>query len=337
MRIPIVDIAKCLLIMLVYWFHIPRIYLGWLHGTNSVLMTIDSINSLLFTSFFIVAFFILSGYFLNTQRSLLEVTRRDALTLLLPALTLSVVTNVFYSIYSGAWEWRFILYTKPNYWFDTLGFWFLSALFISKLIAQLLIRYVKKVPVIILVTFCLCALGLMLRNGLLHSINFFHYHEAFMLCPMTIVGYYCKQNNFEPSRSNCTYLSIGYVLTILLLWTSKCPIYGFNYDASFSPDYIPMAFWLGISGTAFILYLSSWLIKSTFLQKIGQMTLPLFCFNFFFVDFFLSFFMPIMDRGYVFAYIAIVFICAITSGVLVSFLFNSKYLRWTLGKFERSK
>ena len=337
MRIKELDIAKSLLILLLYWFHIPRIYLGWLHETNSVVAAIDDINGKLFTCFFMAAFFIISGYFLNTQKSFGEATKRDALTLLFPSLTLSLVSNVLYSVYSGGWHWRFILYTQAGYWSDNLGFWFLSALFISKLIVQLLIRYVKKTPVILIIVLILCAVGLILRSHTKPIYSILHYQEAFMLTPMTLIGYYCKQSHIEPSRRNCTYLSIGFVLTIIALWLSRSPIQGFNCDAYFSVDYIPMALWLGLSGTALIIYISSWLVRLKILNRLGQLTLPMFCFNFFFIDFSLRTLKPIIDHGFVWLYIASVFLLSTTCGFLLSLLFNTKYLKWTLGKFEPKK
>lgn len=335
-RIPVFDVAKALLIISVFWFHIPQIYLNWYHGTNETLMLINSVNLKSFTSFFMVAFFVVSGYFMNATRSLWETIKRDSLTLLLPIVVLSVLANLLYSAFFGALNARFAQYLTWSYWRTGFGYWFIPALFVNKLIMQVLVRYVKKRAWVIVLSLLFCALGLLLKSRYSFSPSVFYYKEALLMCPMTLLGFYCKQYNWEPNRSHLRYWALGYVLTVMWLWIAGNPIDGFNLGSRFSYDYLPMALWLGVSGTAFVFYLSSWLEKSKVLQYMGQLTLPMFCWNFFCIELFIRTFTPLANKGGVYGWIFMisVFICSTLCAFLLSSLLNTKYLRWTLGKWK---
>lgn len=333
-RIPIFDVAKALLILSVFWLHVPQIYTGWYHGVNATITAIDVANVKLIAPFFMVAFFIISGYFLNTKKSLWESTKKDLQTLVFPTIVLSIISNGLYSIYPCDFVPRFQQYLTLEYWAICFGYWFLSALFINKFIIQILVRYVKNISVLIIITMCLCVLGLLLKTKYTGIPNFLFYKEALLMCPVTLVGYFCKKYDYEVNRSSIQYLALGYVMTMAILWVTNSDMSGFNLGSVFSIDYIPMALWLGVSGTAFILYISSWLEKSKLLNLMGQLTLPMFCFNFLFIEIFLILFVSFVNNGYVFLYIISVFICSSLSSFIVSFILNTKYLRWTLGKFK---
>ncbi len=339
MRIRIFDVAKALLLIMVYWFHIPRIFIGWLHENNDMIVSLDNYNQIAFASFFMPAFFIISGYFINTQRSVKETIKRDIQTILIPMFFLSLISNLLYSLlyfyYSGEWWTRFKLYTHLFYWQDSLGLWFLTALFINKQIIQILIRYIKNTTILITISMCLCVLGLTLKNGIINIADWFHYKEALLMSPFTLFGYLCKKHQVEISRGTLENLSLGYVLSLLILCCTDGKIDGFNLGSAFSTDYVPMALWLGISGSAFIMYISSWVENSKVLNYIGKLTLPLFCLNFFFVDLFLRILKPLVDNGHAALYVFIVFVCSLGSGIIISSLLNTKYLRWSLGHFKK--
>ena len=54
-RISLFDVAKALLIISVFIYHVPAIYVGWIHGTNEVMCWLDGINAKLVNSFFMAA------------------------------------------------------------------------------------------------------------------------------------------------------------------------------------------------------------------------------------------------------------------------------------------
>lgn len=337
MRIRLFDIAKALLIMLVYLWHIPRIYSGWLGGGNQALAALNNVNQCLFAPFFMAAFFAISGYFLNSERAVLKSVIHDFLTLVFPALTLSLLNNVLYTLlyvyYSGDWLSRFQLYTKPEYWQDSLGFWFLTSLFFNKQVLRLLVCYVRKTEIQLTLSMLLCVCGLVLMNGQIDIPNWFHFKEALLMCPMSLLGYLCKKNEIELSHHTLQYFALGYIISIIVLSICKNLIDGFNHGSSFAVCYIPTALWLGVSGTALVLLLSYWLQKSAVLGYIGRLSLPMFCLNFFFIDIYLRIFMPLVDRGYAFIYVIAVFLSSFLSGIILSSLLQTKYLRWILGRF----
>ena len=80
-RIPLFDVAKALLIISVFVYHVPAIYLGWMHGANETMGWLDGVNVRLVNSFFMAGFFCISGYFLNVQKPLLQCIAKDARTL----------------------------------------------------------------------------------------------------------------------------------------------------------------------------------------------------------------------------------------------------------------
>ena len=336
-RIPVFDIAKALLIISVFWFHVPQIYLNWYQGTNEALVAINSVNYIVFVSFFMVGFFVISGYFMNTTRTLWETIKRDSLALLFPILILSILSNLFYSIYPGTFSSRFGQFLTWGYWNIGFGYWFIPALFINKLIMQILVRYVKKRTWVVLLSLLFCALGLLLKAKYASIIDVLFFKEALLMCPMTLVGFYCKQYDFEICRSSLRYWALGYVLTVLWLWMANNRIDGLNLGSRFPYDYLPMALWLGVSGTAFVLYLSSWLEKSIVLKRMGQLTLPMFCLNFFFIELFIRIFMPLANKGgsvYGWLFMIVVFLCSTLCAFVLSLVLDTKYLKWSLGKWK---
>lgn len=248
MRIRQFDIAKALLIISVYLWHIPRIYSGWLGGENQTLFLLNTIHQCLFSSFFMAAFFAISGYFMNSERSVWKSVSRDFFGLIFPMITLSVLNNVLYTLlyvyYSGNWFARFQLYLTPDYWQDSLGFWFLTSLFLNKQILHVLVCYVKNTAIQITLSLLLCVCGLVLMNGQLNVPNWFHFKEALLMCPMSLLGYLCKKNKIELSHHTLQYFVLGYILSIIVLWLSNNLIDGFNHGSTFAVSYIPTALWL---------------------------------------------------------------------------------------------
>lgn len=330
-RIAVFDIAKALLILSVFMYHVPAIYLGWLHGTNETMSWLDSVNYKLINSFFMAAFFFISGYFLS-QKSWVESIKKDTLTILLPTFIFSLLNNGLYSIFWGNAAGRFRQYIELSYWTQiSLGYWFLFALFINKQIMQAIVRCLKSYYAMFAVALCLCVLGVGLK---IHGVyNCFNSIEALMMCPMTLLGYFCRQEKVDMSRSHMRWYALGFMTTLTLLWVTDNNIAGFNLSSNFAYDYIPMALWLGVSGTAFVLYVSSWLERFGWLAYMGTLTLPMFCLNFFFIEAFLRLFMPLLDRfGHALIYSSVVFLCSVVCAFAVSALLNTKYLRWMLGR-----
>lgn len=315
-RIAVFDIAKALLILSMFIYHVPAIYIGWLHGTNETMNWLDSVNIKLINSFFMSAFFFISGYFLS-HKSWLECIKTDALTILLPTVLLSLLNNGLYSLFWGNAAGRFHQFIELSYWTQiSLGYWFLFALFINKQIVQVIVRCFKNYYAMFSVALGLCVLGMALKtNGIYNCCNSI---EALMMCPMTLFGYYCRQEKVDMSRSHLRWYALGFVATLALLWVTDNRIAGFNLSANFPYDYIPMALWLGLSGTAFVLYVSSWMERFRCIAYMGTLTLPMFCLNFFFIEAFLRLFMPLFDRcGHALVYSSVVLICS----VICSFAF----------------
>ena len=319
--------------MSVLWLHVPQIYLGWAGGRHPMLMKLDMINCNLYTAFFMVTFFIISGYFMNVKRSFKQTILKDIYTLLFSAVILSLISCLFYSIWRDGFS-KFAIYSNLSYWTETsLMYWFLFALFWSKQLTQLIVRYVHNISFQIFLVILICAFGILLKSQTITWRNVFNYQEALTFVPFVYLGYKSRQHEWL-TKPRLIWLSAGYTVSIVILWICKKPIAGFNLHA-IEIDYMPMALWLGISGSAAVIYVSMLLENSKVLRYIGTLTLPIFCFIFFFIEFFISLLQPLLDvRHGAIWFVLSVFVCSLACCVGVSSLLKTRYLKWTLGDFS---
>lgn len=267
-RIEYIDIAKCLALVLVVYSHTPFIlcqkYIG---------------------SFFIAAFFFLSGYTGSVSRPFREHVAKRVVRLLVPYTFFTVALIILSGNYSvtdivGALYSRYCLYplgTTGNTIFlrsCNAPLWFLTAMFVSDTVYYALVRKFESKGLAI--TILLLAVLLIVSAGL---------SEVRILLPWSL--------DTMPFFVSCMWvgrltrvrhwMDHGWMFTLImvLVYVLACNANGgMNLSCRFYGNSVILCFISGISGTLLLMDLCRWLEKTGrfgFLSFAGQHTLTVFC------------------------------------------------------------
>lgn len=143
-RITWVDIAKGLLILIVVWSHVPSIALSQRLGLHHEGLNIMGKLMFIFNCFFMHAFFVLSGYTTNFKKNFTEFFYSSFKSLIIPAFCFSIITCLLYSLLFQDLYFVHLVFSKEYWCTGFLFFWFLDALFLSRLFCYLLVKLVKN-------------------------------------------------------------------------------------------------------------------------------------------------------------------------------------------------
>ncbi len=128
-RIEWIDVCKGILILLMVWGHIPNISDG--HNIDVTYMASFFVLSPYYVCWFMQAFFILTGFTTNFNIEGEAFVKKQIKTIIIPWFSFSIISRVFYVLYLG--EGLYYNYDGLNYFFLIEDYWFLSALFFSKI------------------------------------------------------------------------------------------------------------------------------------------------------------------------------------------------------------
>lgn len=328
-RIHYYDIARGILMLMVVYYHtmlqvsIPAITNFW--------------DSYFFISFFMAAFFVITGLVTNfTRDSWSQFLLKKFKGLILPTITFLFVQN-----------WLPVLFSPtqlPQYYGLPLNVltgympWFISALFFSLIINYALIRYLPRKRNVFLASLALYLLGV-----ISHTYGWIPYENGDIYC----VNHILTMNLF---------LTLGYLLRgIKLRWwymLIAIPLYeavilstnflpfGIPYVAgdTLCLDYVSMIPFIIMAscGALTLLILSMLLRENSVLEYIGQHTLGIYILQMGLITPLVQLLLTnqpdIPEHNRVLVFICVVTLVTLISSLISQFL-NSKYLKWSMGKF----
>lgn len=134
-----IDIAKGILILLVVMGHLPLLQMESPYKSE-VLAWIENINRY-YVPFYMAAFFLITGYCSNFKRNFKDFLIRNTKSILIPGLCFSIlvgITEIYIIPYS---QQTYLSLLEKVTLFGGL-FWFLTALFIAKII----FFFINKTP-----------------------------------------------------------------------------------------------------------------------------------------------------------------------------------------------
>lgn len=328
-RIHYYDIARGLLIIMVVFYHtmlrvdIPLATHVW--------------NQFAFISFFMAGFFLITGLVTNFSRdNWLQFIWKKFKGIIIPTMTFLFIQNwlpFFFDSSAIPQDFGF-----PIDFFQGKMPWFISALFFSLIINYALIRYVKKKPYIIFLSFVLYFLG-----GVFHALGVIKYENEDVYC----VDHILVMNIF---------LTIGYMLRdVKLRWwhliitiplfesvvlsTNYLP-FGIPYvtGGNLYVDYISMIPFLimAFCGSLTLLILCKLLKDNSVLEYVGKHSLGIYILQ-------RGLILPLLqllllgqpnlsEYNRTIIFFLIVILVTLISAV-ISQIFKSKYLRWSMGIF----
>lgn len=139
-RIEWIDVCKGILILLMVWGHILNI--SSIHNIDITHMSRFFVLTPYYVCWFMQAFFILTGFTTNFNVGGGVFVKKQLKTIVVPWFSFSIISRIFYVLYSG--EGLFYDIDGLNYFFLLEDYWFLSALFFSKITFFFLRRIIKS-------------------------------------------------------------------------------------------------------------------------------------------------------------------------------------------------
>lgn len=181
-RLHYIDLAKGLLILMVAYGHV------WYHichndGFNNVYMSELHELSNVWAAFYMPAFFVITGMCSNFERTWKTFWTSQLKSLILPAFTLGLVVNAISWLLSDSeFHLGLKVFLKGN------GFWFLSSLFVAKIIFYCLNKFAGNMKTIVFVTIILYSAFVVVHNFFSMVPNYWCWIHAFGLFPYLVLG-----------------------------------------------------------------------------------------------------------------------------------------------------
>ena len=158
-RIPFIDIAKGIMIILLIFHHLPQVSKTLLGLENETLESLDGLKYI-YCTFFMQAFFVITGYCSNFDKKYKKFLTDDVRTILLPAFLFTIVIR-YATIYMLKREVGMPLY---GYIIWGSSFWFLNSMFVGKQIYYWMNKFLKNQYAMVF-----CSVGLLLGGVILAS------------------------------------------------------------------------------------------------------------------------------------------------------------------------
>ena len=172
-RIEWIDVCKGILILLMVWGHIPNI--SERHGIDVTYMNEFLALTPYYICWFMQAFFILTGFTTNFNIRGGDFVKKQIKTLIVPWFCFSLFSRIFYVLYSG--EGLFYNIDGINYFFLIEDYWFLSALFFSKITLFVLKKTIQSEMIICFILICMMIVGFLSIVMFNNAPNPYHYYN----------------------------------------------------------------------------------------------------------------------------------------------------------------
>lgn len=336
-RIPCYDVMKGILICLVILSHINYIAFCVVKIPNIPIMEL-MINQWWYVSFYMPAFFLITGVCSNFDKPFLPFLEQNIKTILVPGIAFDLLFYTLPRIIStgvaltelGEFTQRFLLF--GGY------FWFMTALFVSKLLYWGINKTTTQFSkwCILLVLFVIGFIGY--HYDIIP--NYWYICYSFDLVIFLAFGQLLKNHPLDNRL-----LTIGsFVIFVTIV------LYFRKLDTSLpyvAADYHIKVWWklpihliLAITGSMLTLSVSRVLQKSKSLGYIGRNSMVFYLTNIFILDYLIRWSEPMLtNRGYIFTipFVTLLFIATIGICACLSWLFDLKYLRILIGRQNNAK
>lgn len=330
-RINYIDIAKGLLIFLVIVDHLPDVFLSVLNG-NSPLITIVDNNQWCFKCFFMPAFFMITGFCSSFDKPFRSFFINNFKTLIIPGVIFTIISILISSISHNS-HIDILTYLRQIIKYGG-NYWFLTSLFVSKCIYWILVKYIRKRYLISCILLLLVIIGFFASTfEAISRYDIWYWHYAFSLAIFIDFGHYLKR--FD-NKTSYKYIASLFFISIFLAYISgfKAPVVALNFHRSVYQ--IPFYLYFATTGTIMTLYVSQLIGSSRILQYMGRMSLVLYVLQIDVVtiveSLFLRFFNIDTSLNTVCFFLFSLF-GSLSILLLSGRILNSKFLKWTMGKF----
>lgn len=324
-RLNYIDVARGILILMVVYGHIYWVFCKTLLIKNIALEYYGNFQDL-WIVFYMPAFFMLTGYVSNFNKSFLPFLQNQLKTLILPAISLFVLSQVLtYLFYDGNFSLGIIGAIKGQ------GFWFLYALFVAKILYYFLCK-IRILKVRILFTLVIYLSGIFLNNA--NILEFWSYQHAFLLLPSLVFGNLMRKIekwNYLAAISASIYI---FLLLIYIFVHYKIPRVtgGIFLPMNACLPYLL----LSTCGIIFFFHCSKTINKSSILEYLGRNSLVIYCLHVAIIKIVGNYLITYIPHfGYILMALCYIFTLFFSIGISVIFaeILNRTKLRVIIGKF----
>jgi len=300
-RLRWVDVAKGILILLVVLSHFSGITKN-LEINHAGVGDVKAIN-FLFTHYYMAAFFVLTGYTSNFKKRFSEFFVSSFKSLIIPAFCFSILYSVL----------LFFLFGDEKYLTDIVGikfwytgfkfYWFLNALFLSRICYWLLYNYVGSDVMKSFILLALMLLGIYISssyrdfpNGATHNNPFFVLHFMRMAFFLWIGQMYRKYED----RLTYGWMALGGAICVLFTIVFKIggiviPSANFTINFDFSIYGVSEFLLFTITGSGLIICISKWIRKNPLLEYFGRNSLIVYVTHFWVIRYLYYYTQPVLE------------------------------------------
>ena len=277
-RIKYIDVAKGILIVFVCLGHITGIAEEYGGVHHNYFSHTGFLLSKLYTPFYMQAFFFITGLTTNFDKPFVVFIKQNFKRLIIPYISFSILYALFNKFFFG----HDLLFTEmdgENLFFLIESYWFLSVLFISKILFWFICKISNQIIELIL---CLVIflIGLSFSayylkwNGTSHWHNYFHYRCALMILIFIWTGHFFKQH--PSSVFTKIYATVLYMMILIGSYLFHYSLPSVGHNTTLAYHQIPFHILIATLGSFFVLYLSKILENNKYLQECGKQSLTIY-------------------------------------------------------------
>lgn len=329
-RLQYLDIAKGILIILVILGHI-----GWACneevGTN-LLVQSHIMNHVwaFFAPCYMSAFFIITGYCSSFDKQFFEFLKKSFMTLIVPAIIIGCIISIlenrsFTSIIN-------IIINLGNNWF-------LSAMFLGRIIYRVHNKYISNIYVRLAVLMLLSWFGLWINEKNICG-NYLALHQTLIFAVFLGIGALAKKKDIFENKTSL--MLFAFLFIMIKIWSvlshSLLPAVCQVIEASSSQA--PLFIVEGICGASLIVLISKIITKVkgiSVVEYLGRNSLLIYlthqAFIFVFIHLFGVYILSYCESWGIGTLLWCgLFFISIIPCIFVIWIVNTKYLRWVIGK-----
>lgn len=330
-----IDVAKGLLILMVVYGHI--------YGNASSMVDFTTVEVIhqscsLFIPFYMPCFFVLTGFCSSFNKPFIHFLLKSLKTIILPGVILSfllLLTNLNHDSVIN-WAKNIVLYGGD--------YWFLSSLFLARIIYWFIDNYVKRIRYKTLL--CVSSFVLGYSLSILYSgVEYWWFIHALLLLPYLGFGQLLKVYKLKSSIIYSLIYIAFLVMTALLAHYSIFRIDYYYHVPGISQKLLNVNYTmlasliaLSFSGSLLLISISKRINTSTVLEFLGKNSLVIYCVHGTILQ------IAIRRVGGAFLQfnnseiscamsILIAFIVTIAINCLIAYVLNQKYIKILIGKF----
>lgn len=271
-RLAYIDIAKGLLVLMVVVGHFENVYSGLGYPNNNAINGINSIENL-WVSYFMPAFFVITGFCSNFNKTMRETVWINFKTIMIPAICFTVILAVVINLSSFGDMCRACVNAFKSVIKFGGTYWFLSALFLSKLVFSFLGRLTKNEYIMPTICLLLMVLGLYLYTC--NNVpNIWYFKHALFMMPFIWLGTFIRNITI----SNRMFLLMGgaNILVVALLLSFGFPVPNISHGLKVSMSQLPLALFLSTTGICGIFGLARKISHNMVLEFFGKASLVIY-------------------------------------------------------------